>query len=159
MKPIYSLSCALILASCSAIVVPDATKQPPPKPPTDTKAPIQNFTGKIEFIDPTCPQKPQQFCKLKNIHTFTEPDGALAWETDAWNSANAKGIQSGTTNGADIPKAAQIFVGKPFDPGIIQAAIIHDHYTFAENRVRNWAATHRMYLEILLDQGVNPIVA
>jgi hypothetical protein len=152
------LLCCLTACSdgSSSLPVPN----PIPSPPVDTKPdqpPVIRFKGDIEFIDKNCPNnKKPRFCKLKNQHIFLSPDGKINWETVAWSEGNHK---SGTTNGADIPALVRRLVGYPFDEKILPAAIIHDHYTFDENHVQTWYDTHLMYLQILLDQGLDPIKA
>ena len=150
MKPILSFFCIVFLTACGHAPAPT-----PPNSPTPS-----GFQGRVSFLDPTCPRAhKRRFCKLESVHEFYGPNGKLNWKSDAWVETNSPKIQSGTTNGADIPILARPFVGRPFDTNIIPAAIIHDHYTFLENRVRPWRETHLMYLQILLDQGVNPIKA
>jgi hypothetical protein len=133
--------------------------QTPPNPDEPSA-----FTGTISFIDPTCPNAdPLRFCRLKSTHSFSSAKTNKSWQTDPWggktHDAGNNQIQTGTTNGADIPKLVQRLVGRPFDAKILPAAIIHDHYTFKENRVINWFDTHLMYLQILLDQNLDPIKA
>jgi hypothetical protein len=137
---------------------------PKPQPPVETtpgqppiKAPTKRFLGTIEFIDKNCPNNENpRFCKLKNEHTFLGSDGLRNWQTVAWADGNN---ESGTTNGADIPRLVRKLVGYPFDEKILPAAIVHDHYTFNENHHVNWYDTHLMYLQILLDQGLDPVKA
>lgn len=162
MKTLLSLSALCLLTACFNSSSPKPAPPTPPAPPETgpIAKPSGSFVGKIEFIDPSCPKADRpRFCKLKNMHSFSTLTPKRTWQTVAWAGETDREIQSGTTNGADIPRLVWPLVGHPFDPKILPAAIIHDHYTFKENRTVNWYDTHLMYLHILLDQGLDPIKA
>lgn len=80
-------------------------------------------------------------CTIGNKLRFTDSN-KLVWEA-------AAGLE---TDGATIPTFFQPFVGKPFEPMFLKAAIVHDHY--CKRHVRSWRSTHRVFYEGLLDQGV-----
>ena len=80
-------------------------------------------------------------CKLKNDFRFTD-GAAVVWAAAAGDE----------TDGASIPPLFQPLVGKPFEASFIKAAVIHDHY--CKRRVRSWRATHRVFYEGLVSQGV-----
>lgn len=56
------------------------------------------------------------------------------------------------TDGASIPSWAQSFIGLPFDPSFIKAAVIHDHY--CKRQVRNMFETHWVFYDALISSGV-----
>lgn len=58
------------------------------------------------------------------------------------------------TDGASIPRWAQMFVGIPFTEEYLPAAILHDHYSKSGRPVRGWFETQRMFYEVLLESGV-----
>lgn len=80
-------------------------------------------------------------CILKHELRFTDSK-QLVWEA-------AAGLE---TDGASIPTFFQPIVGEPFEDAFIKAAIVHDHY--CNRHVRPWRATHRVFFEGLVDQGV-----
>src|SRR4051812_41582107 len=97
------------------------------------------FEGELELLPPGCEASGK--CILKNALKFTDRSG-VAWEGRA-------GL---TPDGASIPSIFQPFVGKPFDPIFIKAAVIHDHY--CGRHVRPWRQTHRVFYDGLIEQGV-----
>lgn len=98
-----------------------------------------DFSGDFRLEPPGC--QTTGACKLSYDLRYTDP-GGMAW------LAAAKNI----TDGASIPRWAQPFVGSPFDPSYLKAAVVHDHY--CDRRVRSWRATHRMFYDAMLSQGV-----
>jgi hypothetical protein len=54
---------------------------------------------------------------------------------------------------ATIPSWARPFVGGPFDPSYIKAAVIHDHY--CDRHVRPWRSTHRAFYDALIALGLD----
>ena len=92
-------------------------------------------------------------CLLRNDLFFTDPFG-LVWKADRRATGAAETVMSGTTDGASIPDWAQGFIGEPFDPSYLKAAVIHDHYMYKENRVRGWWKVQRVFYDMLKDQGV-----
>ncbi|AVH44963.1 M12 family metallopeptidase [Agrobacterium tumefaciens] len=97
-------------------------------------------------------------CYLKNDLTFSDGNG-LKWRAGKWVEGSAETIETGTTDGASIPSWAQGIIGEPFKDEYLRAAVIHDHYCYKENRVRKWRATHRMFLEALIADGVPSVKA
>ncbi|RWC09915.1 MAG: DUF1353 domain-containing protein [Mesorhizobium sp.] len=61
------------------------------------------------------------------------------------------------TDGASIQDWAQSFIGEPFDPIFIRAAVIHDHY--CDRHVRNMLWTHWVFYDGLLASHVSPAKA
>jgi Protein of unknown function (DUF1353) len=98
------------------------------------------FDGVLELIPPGCEQV--GLCKLKNPLRFTD-SAKVVWEARA-------GLP---TDGASIPGIFQPFVGSPFDPAFIRAAVIHDHY--CDRHVRPWTQTHGVFYEGLIAGGVS----
>lgn len=98
------------------------------------------FVGALELLPPGCEQIGQ--CTLKNPLRFTD-SAKVVWEARA-------GLP---TDGASIPGVFQPFIGSPFDPKFIKAAIVHDHY--CERHVRPWRQTHKVFYEGLLAEGVS----
>jgi hypothetical protein len=98
------------------------------------------FEGVLELVPPGCDQVGQ--CKLKYPLRFTD-SAKVVWEAKAELS----------TDGASIPGVFQPFVGSPFDPAFIKAAVIHDHY--CDRHVRPWTQTHRVFYEGLIANGVS----
>jgi hypothetical protein len=91
-------------------------------------------------------------CKLKDVLTYeSSNENQLVWQTQEYST----GVQSGTTNGASIPKWIRGIIGEAYDVTYLKAAIIHDHYCYKENQIRTWRETHRMFYEALLDLGVS----
>lgn len=72
-----------------------------------------------------------------------------------------KSNRGDVTDGASIPLVLQGIVGDPFDPSFIRAAVIHDRYCDKKNghRVRSWRQTHRVFYEMLLVSGIDPLKA
>ena len=105
------------------------------------------FEGDLVLIPAGCEH--QGKCYLKNDLTFTDPS-ALRWRAGRWHDGQPETVETGTTDGASIPKWAQAIVGEPFDKQYLKAAVVHDHYCYKENHVRTWRQTHRMFYEALL---------
>ncbi|WP_432727066.1 DUF1353 domain-containing protein [Variovorax sp. W6] len=97
------------------------------------------FVGDLVLEPAGCTQTGK--CKVRNKLRFTD-SSKLVWETDDGED----------TDGASIPPIFQPIVGKPFEESFLKAAIIHDHYCV--RHVRSWRATHRVFYEGLIDQGV-----
>lgn len=110
---------------------------------TSTTANAQ-FEGSLVLEPTDCIQMGK--CVLKEKLRFTD-SAKLPWEA-------AVGLE---TDGASIPPLFQIFIGTPFETAFIKAAILHDHY--CKRFVRTWQATHKMFYEGLLDQGVPQVKA
>ncbi|HRW16931.1 MAG: DUF1353 domain-containing protein [Rhodobacteraceae bacterium] len=115
-------------------------------------APEGGFEGVLAFTPAGC--ETSRKCNLVNDLKFTDSRG-IGWEATKRAAGAGPGVQSGTTDGASIPDWAQPLIGPPFDPSYIKPAVIHDHYTYAENRVRSWWATQRVFYDMLKDQGVS----
>lgn len=97
------------------------------------------FSGDLVLLPAGCEQSGQ--CKLKNNLRFIDEAG-IVWQA-------AAGL---ITDGASIPGVFQPFVGAPFEPLFIRAAVVHDHY--CDRHVRPWRSTHRVFYEGLVAQGV-----
>lgn len=63
------------------------------------------------------------------------------------------------TDGASIPDLFQPIIGGPFEPDYLPAAVIHDHYTNRNHRVRSWRDTARVFYQAMLVNGVNVVKA
>ncbi|WFU41815.1 DUF1353 domain-containing protein [Bradyrhizobium sp. CB82] len=63
------------------------------------------------------------------------------------------------TDGASIPDLFQPIVGGPFEVDYLPAAVIHDHYTDRNHRVRTWRDTARVFYQAMLVNGVNIVKA
>jgi hypothetical protein len=113
--------------------------------------PPTGFVGTLGFEPPGC--ETRRKCNLVNDLTFSDRLG-LVWQAPRRDPGADESVLSGTTDGASIPIWAQPLIGAPFDPRYIRPAVIHDHYTFPENRVRQWWSTQRVFYEMLKDQGV-----
>jgi Protein of unknown function (DUF1353) len=101
---------------------------------------LAQFLGDLVLTPAGCESAGQ--CTLKNKLLFTDPTG-IVWEAKA-------GL---ITDGASIPGIFQPFIGEPFDPAFIRAAVVHDHY--CDRHVRPWRQTHRVFYEGLVAQGVS----
>ena len=98
------------------------------------------FEGRLELVPPGCERLGQ--CTLKSPLRFTDA-AKVVWEAKA----------DLITDGASIPGIFQPFIGSPFDPSFIKAAVIHDHY--CDKHVRPWTQTHRVFYEGLIAGGVS----
>jgi hypothetical protein len=83
-------------------------------------------------------------CTLVSDLNFYDRRQGLEW------SAAARG----ETDGASIPKVFRPFIGSPFDPVYLRAAVLHDHYCKEERRVRNFLQTHRVFYNAMMAIGV-----
>lgn len=91
--------------------------------------------------------------KLTHPLAFFETE-TRSWEAPAW-TPDLPGCV-GTTDGASIPLGLQTLVGDPFDPDILRAAIIHDHYVYPEREgVRPWLEVVRAFEAGLRASGVS----
>ncbi|WP_060613809.1 DUF1353 domain-containing protein [Pseudomonas brassicacearum] len=113
------------------------------------------FTGELKLLPEGCQFTKERKCQLGSMLTFKSPNG-LVWQTDIWKAGNH---ESGTTDGASIPKWAQPIIGDAYDASFLKAAIVHDHYCYEENRVRSWVETHRMFYYALIDLGIDKVKA
>ena len=102
------------------------------------------FVGNLVLEPPNC--EAAGLCTLGEDFGFMDPQG-IGWQTK-------KGDK---TDGASIPGWAQPFVGKPFEPAYIKAAVIHDHY--CDRHVRAWKETHRVFFDALMASGVSSDLA
>ena len=57
------------------------------------------------------------------------------------------------TDGASIPPLFQPIIGGPWEKHYLPAAVMHDHYTKDEHKVRTWWSTDRMFFEAMLTGG------
>lgn len=81
------------------------------------------------------------WCKLKSKFGYIDSEGQ-GWEAEAGN----------LTDGASIPKDLKPYFGNSFDPELVRAAVIHDHY--CDRRVRSWYTTHWVFYDALMASGV-----
>jgi hypothetical protein len=109
------------------------------------------FIGELILYPEGCQNTESRKCRLGSVLTYKSPRNGLVWQTDEWNGDE---FESGTTNGASIPKWAWPIIGKPYDESYLKAAIVHDHYCYKENRVRSWRDTHLMFYDALCDLNV-----
>ncbi|OUS27647.1 hypothetical protein A9Q99_14510 [Gammaproteobacteria bacterium 45_16_T64] len=114
------------------------------------------FSGDLVLLPEGCQQTQSRICKLKGMLTYKSSNNGLVWQTDEWKDGNG---ESGTTDGASIPKWAQPIIGDQYDESYLKAAIVHDHYCYNENQVRTWRDTHRMFYDALIDLGINKVKA
>lgn len=105
-----------------------------------TSSACAQFGGVLELTPPGCERVGQ--CRLAHPLRFTD-SAAVVWEAKA----------DLVTDGASIPGIFQPFIGSPFDPSFIKAAVIHDYYCV--NQVRPWPQTHRVFYDGLLAGGVS----
>jgi hypothetical protein len=97
-------------------------------------------------------------CRVSNeVQYRPNQPGALLWQSEPYEGRDLEPI--GTTDGASIPQVMWSVIGTPYSPEFIRPAILHDHYTWPENRIRPWRDTHRTFLYALLDEGVDPVRA
>jgi hypothetical protein len=99
------------------------------------------FVGELYLVPAGCQQTGS--CTVRDHFGFSDSRG-VGWEAAAGN----------VTDGASIPRWAQIFVGVPFRNEYIPAAVLHDHYSASERPVRRWRQTQRMFYEALRAAGV-----
>lgn len=111
----------------------------------DAVAPV--IVGEMELYPDGCKAKGK--CYLKNDITFTDPRG-VRWRAGKWVEGSPETIETGTTDGASIPSWAQSIVGEPFKDEYLLAAVLHDHYCYKENHVRDWRETHRMFYDAMI---------
>ena len=114
------------------------------------------FIGNLILLPDGCQQTDARICKLGAELTYKSSRDGLVWQTDTWKDEY---VESGTTDGASIPKWAQAIIGDPYDKSYLKAAIIHDHYCYKENHVRTWEQTHLMFYDALVDLKVNIVKA
>ncbi|MFG6531562.1 MULTISPECIES: M12 family metallopeptidase [unclassified Sulfitobacter] len=110
------------------------------------------FEGDLLFQSEGC--EVERRCLLVNDLTYADA-GNTYWKASRRDPGAAPEVLTGTTDGASIPDWAQPLIGQPFDPEFIKAAVVHDHYTYPENRVRSYWRTQRVFYEMLLDEGVS----
>lgn len=99
------------------------------------------FVGEVVLTPAGC--KETEFCILGKDFGFIDQYG-VGWQAD----------KGDVTDGASIPKWAQKFIGVPYTPEYIKAAVIHDHYSKSVRPVRGWYQTQEMFYEALLKSGV-----
>lgn len=126
-------------------------------PLQDAQAPAmmaaaQSFEGDLLFQPEGC--EAERRCLLVNDLTYADAAN-MRWKASRRDPGAGEEVLTGTTDGASIPDWAQPLIGRPFDPELIKAAVVHDHYTYPENRVRSYWRTQRVFYEMLLDEGVS----
>lgn len=101
-----------------------------------------DFIGVLDLGPDGCEQMAK--CTLGSDFGYIDPRG-LGWKAN----------EGYVTNGASIPRWAQVFAGVPFDASALPAAVLHDHYSKYEGRpVRGWFQTQRMFYDALSEGGV-----
>lgn len=100
-----------------------------------------DFIGQLVLEPEEC--KEEGKCTLGEDFGYIDRSG-LGWKAD----------KGDITDGASIPRFAQIFVGVPFESTALPAAVLHDHYSKSVRPVRGWFQTQRMFYEALLEGGV-----
>lgn len=93
-----------------------------------------HFSEHLSFHPSGCEQKRE--CYLDQNFDYVDSNGA-GWEAR----------QGDKTDGASIPEWAQSYIGLPFDPNFIRAAVIHDHY--CDRHVRPMLRTHWVFYDAL----------
>lgn len=116
------------------------------------EAPPPGFVGELAFRPDGC--EGSRRCFLVNDVRYNARNG-LGWQASKRADDAGDMVESGVTDGASIPLWAQPLIGEPFDPEFIKPAVIHDHYSYPENRVRKWWATQRVFYEMLRDEGIS----
>ncbi len=116
---------------------------------------VRMISGDIALFPKGCETDGNKICNLAEPIRYEQRPG-LVWESGIWQG---DGQETGTTDGASIPKWAQPVIGEPFDRSYLKAAILHDHYCYKENHVRSWQQVHRMFFDALIDSGVKPVKA
>ena len=111
----------------------------------------KGFEGELVLYPAGC--ETNRKCYLANDIRFTDPYG-IVWEAGRRDPGAGNEIQTGLTDGASIPGWAQPIIGKPYNRQYLLSAVVHDHYTYKENRVRPWRQTQRMFYNALVEQGV-----
>lgn len=105
------------------------------------------FIGQLQLVpngsDPTGKTK-----LLSEDIYFIDPD-RFVW----------KAGKGDVTDGASIPDLFQPIIGGPFESDYLPAAVIHDHYTDRNHRVRSWRDTARVFYQAMLVNGVNVVKA
>lgn len=109
------------------------------------------FEGELVFFPEGCQAAGK--CFLRNDLIYTDPAN-VRWKAGRWVEGSPVTVETGTTDGASIPKWAQPIIGEPFDKEYLSAAVVHDHYCYKENQVRTWRQTHRMFYNALKALGV-----
>ncbi|MEM6275304.1 MAG: DUF1353 domain-containing protein [Pseudomonadota bacterium] len=99
------------------------------------------FIGDLSLEPKGCEET--ELCTLGADFGYIDRRG-LGWKAD----------KGDVTDGASIPRWAQKFVGIPFEPAALPAAVLHDHYSKSVRPVRGWFQTQRMFYEALRDGGV-----
>ena len=75
-----------------------------------------DFIGKLSLEPKGCEETKR--CTLGADFGYIDQSG-IGWKADKGN----------VTDGASIPRWAQKFVGIPFEPAALPAAVLHDHYS------------------------------
>lgn len=102
------------------------------------------YVGKLKFKPRGCERA--QKCYL--VYDF----GYIDRKGQGWVASAGE-----ETDGASIPRWAQLFIGPPFHKSFIKAAVIHDHY--CKRHVRRESRTHRVFYESLRESGVQALKA
>ncbi len=121
--------------------------------PTVTPGSIE---GSPRLFPDGCTQSADRVCFVSDPIRYVPAATGQMWRTTAYDETSRP---LGTTDGASIPEAVWGLIGGPYAAEFIRPAILHDNYTWPENRIRPWRDTHRAFLYALLDEGVEPTKA
>ncbi|TIT02674.1 DUF1353 domain-containing protein [Mesorhizobium sp.] len=100
------------------------------------------FTGRLvaELLDDG------RRVRLIEKYTYVDPSGEV-WE-----------VPAGTVvDGASIPQFFWGLIGGPFEGKYRKASVMHDYY--CDEKTRDWKTVHRMFLDAMLEAGVEQRLA
>src|SRR5690606_24292078 len=104
------------------------------------------FRGELNLTPAGCQARGK--CNLGEDIFFTDPWRAV-WKAPARDASWTDDIESGTTDGASIPRRAGPLVGRPSDQDDPLAAVVHAHHCSRGNLVPSWRDTHRMLYDAM----------
>lgn len=146
--PAIGTALTVLTACMQPAYDPDDTRIPPPS---------RQIDGMPLLMPANCRTDPDRMCRIDRALRFTVPaTNGLTWASKAFGDPAS---EDGTTDGASIPQAVWGLIGLPYDPLFLRPAILHDHYTYEENLVRDWRDTHRMFFYALREEGVDAVTA
>lgn len=100
--------------------------------------PVGHFNGELVLK----PMSDGRFMELFAPYSYVDGQGE-PWDVPA----GAK------VDGASIPKPLWSTIGGPFEGKYRNASVIHDYY--CDTKTRSWEATHRVFYEAMLANGVD----
>lgn len=118
--------------------------------------PPGQLSGQPQLFPEGCTDTADRVCFVSDPVRYVPGPTGVLWETVAYDETSRP---LGTTDGASIPQAVWSIVGTPYSPEFIRPAILHDHYTWPENRIRPWRDTHLAFFYALRDENVEPMRA